>query len=343
MSDTGGYWDDNIWAREDDPNAAELWRDPDLPRKLLYWSGAQGRPQLPELAAAWLAELTEIGLPEPKPGREAPHKQANSQRPTLNPGEGELYSVRIKGHSQVFWLKLDGSLTHHEDGGGYKSIEVLDKPLRTQTAIISLLTALEASPLDAVGNLSEAVSREELLNRLPRLRGFCYILSLLQYYRPTFDELSHEEQLSLIEETSKRVNSFLVASRQLVNFLEYGVPNRDLRPAIEHANRDVEAAVLHDVDGLSASKIAERLGLSTGEKYRIKGGHRTVEKMAERGRKLLEGALGKEGWQKRIEAMKADAKWFRGLSSTQQAIYSQLERENMTEEEARQYIAELGR
>ena len=224
----------------------------------------------------------------------------------------------------------------------YKPIKVLDKPLRTQTGIVSLLTALEANPMD-LQRLRETLSEPEtpLTNSVLvyRLR---YVLTLLRYYRPSFDELSHEERWGLVEKTYTRVNQLLTASRQLMEFLEYGEPDRDLRPALENANRDVQAAVLHAVEDMSASQIAKRLKVASKGKYQTKGGHRTVEKMVERGKKLLKDALGEDGWQKQIEAMKADREWFNSLDETQQGIYLRLDRDRMTEEEAREYVARYG-
>ena len=341
MADIGGYWDDNIWAREDDMYAAELWSDPELPRKLLYWSGAREWRQLPELAAAWLAELAEAGLPEPEADQEFPPKQSDNRRPTMDLRGCELHPTNVEGHRQVFWLNVDGRRTQRGDKGGYKAIEVLDRPLKTQLAVISLLTALEAGPIDIV-RLREGLSgTKPPLEHSLQVHESQYVLSLLRYYRPDFDDLPHEEQLGLIEGACKRVNHFLEASRQIVEFLEYGASGKDLRPAIENANRDVMTAVLRDVEGLSSPQIAERLNLSA-EKYQVKGGQRAVDKMIERGRKLLEKAFGKEGWQKRIEAMKLDGEWFRNLDARQKAIYSMLDTNTMTDEEARRYIERFG-
>jgi hypothetical protein len=168
-----------------------------------------------------------------------------------------------------------------------------------------------------------------------------YVLHLLRYYRPSFDELPRQDKLNLIEETSKRVNAFLKASRQLVQFLDFGVPGRDLRPARKNANRDVKAAVLKDVEYLESRQIAERLGLSS-DNYKTKGGNRTVDKMIERGRELLESALGEEGWQEWIKVMKVDAEWFRNLSAGQRGLYLRLDRDRLSDAEIRRQIEELG-
>jgi hypothetical protein len=226
----------------------------------------------------------------------------------------------------------------HSKEPGYKTIEVLDRPLKTQTAIISLLTVLEAGPIDTMRMREALQEGAQSLDSPLQVHEFRFVLSLLRYHRPSFDELPSEDQVGLIEEICKRVNTFLIASRKLVVFLEYGVPGQDLRPAIENANRDVMAAVFRDVEGLSSPQIAQRFQLSA-DNYRIKGGNRGVDKMVERGRNLLEKALGKTGWQEQIDVMKADGEWFRNLNAAQRAIYSLLDRDNMTDEEARRYVA----
>jgi hypothetical protein len=163
-----------------------------------------------------------------------------------------------------------------------------------------------------------------------------YVLSLLRYYRPSFDELPHEQQLDLIARASERVNNLLTAARQLVEFLEYGASGQDLRLAVEDANRDVRAAVLKDVeDDMGVLQIAERLGLDVTEKDRDKRDHPTVRQMIKRGRKMLESALGTEGWRKQVEAMKAEAKRWQELSAEEQIVEMLAEQDDVTLEEAR--------
>jgi hypothetical protein len=325
-----------------DMKALEFMAYPNLARKLLYEAGLIEWPDLPELANLWLTELADVGLLELDPNQKAPLKQADHRRPTVDPREGKLYPARVEGHRQMFWIQVDARPPYSVKRE-YKPIKVLDRPLWTQTAFVSLLTILEANQKNIrklQETLSEGGSSIKGASLTDMLR---YVLSLLRYYRPNFEELSDEEQLGLVEETCKRINRLLMASRQLMEYLEYGAPGRDLRVAIENANRDVNAAVLKDVEGLSSSNIAKRLGSSTSEKarkkYKEKGGHRTADKMVERGKGLLEDALGEDGWRKQVEAMKADREWFRGLSAEQQRIYSQLDRDRISEEEARRYVA----
>lgn len=357
-----GYWDNEEY---EDYSEEELYeeflRDPEQFRDDLYSFGFREHQHLPELARRWLAELADVGLHKPDPSWQVHLKQASIDRPVFDVQEGELRPVQVGDHRQVFWLKVDGLRT----GRGYRNIEVFDEPLRTQTAITALLTVLEANPID-VEKIREALSEVESplehsvderwftawwgylgdegyeWNEKIQRNQFQYLLALLRHYRPDFDELPHKEQVGLISGASERVNSFLVASRQLVGFLEYGTPGRDLREAAEDAKRDVRAAVLKDVEGLGSIKIAERFRLPISEKYRTKNEHKGVLEMVKRGRKMLERALGKDGWQKQVEAMKADAEWYSKLSTKEKAVQAMVDR-GMSIEEARQQLEKASR
>ena len=47
-------------------------------------------------------------------------------------------------------------------------------------------------------------------------------------------------RLSLVEGTCARIYEFLEALRKLMEFLEYGTPDGDLRRSMENADRDVK-------------------------------------------------------------------------------------------------------
>ena len=146
-------------------DAPEFWVYRALHRHLLYWSGAKEYPRLQELADRWITELAEVRLLELDADEEAPLKQADYRRPSLDPREGELYPVRVKGHRQQFWLQVNARPSY-ADWREHNPIRVLDKPLKTQTAIIALLTALEASPIDTA-SLREELSQVEPPSSIP--------------------------------------------------------------------------------------------------------------------------------------------------------------------------------
>jgi hypothetical protein len=300
--------------------------------KLPYWefedaeTGARGIKRVgytPGLARACLAKLREIGL----------HTKWPSE-------DDELYSVRLKESGQSFWLEFG----NNRDYGGMPTIEVMGESQQQDIAILSALTNVEARPIDLerlrnevlpqirallesgkCTSVSDAFARKgiglpeieepEEFNQLP---DYCfrllrpkdiYILGLLQEFRPDFDSYPYEVQIALLEETCKRTNELLRASRHLVNFLEYGAPNRDTRAEVENVARDVRAAKLRDVGGLSYKKIGEVLGVSPpSTTNREKNDHSTIRAMVKRGRKILEEALGEEGWQEKAEAMRSETK-----------------------------------
>jgi hypothetical protein len=157
----------------------------------------------------------------------------------------------------------------------------------------------------------------ELDDKRKLLEPLDYLLPLIRYYRPDFDGRSPEEQQELIEKTCGYVNDFLSSLLKLRGFLEYGAPDqKKLTPAIKEPARDVRAAVLYDVDELSYREIGERMRVSPPD-LGIKGENQTVRKMADRGRRILEEAFGKEGWRKRAEKMKAERAWWQSLSDEQ--------------------------
>lgn len=134
-----------------------------------------------------------------------------------------------------------------------------------------------------------------------------YIESLLRFYRPGFEDLSYKERYALVGRALDYTNALLSAQRNLLRFLEYGEPGKDLRAPAENTGRDVEAAVLRDVEGLSSAAIGEVLRIPQSDSDALKGGHSRVAKMASRGREVLTEAWGEEGWEEQARSLKAEA------------------------------------
>jgi hypothetical protein len=167
------------------------------------------------------------------------------------------------------------------------------------------------------------------------------IKALLRNYRPDFDNLSFEEQLALIEGAASYVENFQESLRRFVAYLEYGQPNRDLRTALENADRDVRAAVLKDVHGLTTIEIAKRLGANVSESAEDKNDSSTAASWVKNERIIFERAFGEEGWRERVEAAKAairrresiEQRWER-LSVKERYIALRAEASDVTEDEA---------
>ena len=119
-------------------------------------------------------------------------------------------------------------------------------------------------------------------------------------------------------------------------FLEYGSPGRDLRPAIEDAERDISAAELQDIEGLSSIRLGEVLGVEAPASDEFKRTNSRALNMAKRGRRLLVDAFGEEGWQKLVEEKRAEQDQFLALSAEERGLVEFAEAEGFTIEEARQ-------
>ncbi len=119
--------------------------------------------------------------------------------------------------------------------------------------------------------------------------------------------------MALVAGTCSYVNAFLETLRKLMAFLEHGTPGRRIPAATKAAARDVKAAVLKDVEGLTHREIGRELGVPPPEDDG-NGDHPTVRKMVRRGRRILEKALGVEGWRTQAEAMRIEAGRWSSLS-----------------------------
>ena len=265
---------------------------------------------------------------------------------------GESYPVMNGDTGQTVWLDLDVPRWPER---GYREILVSEEPLRTDKAILAALTALEGRPLD-VGRLREVLPgilpsygesvwdrwtkavkerrKGETLKKLRHHQALDYVLSVLRYHHPGFDNLPVEERADLMAETCVHVNEFLEALRKLVAFLEHKSPGRRGPASTRVIARDVKATVLKDVDGLTYREIGEELCVPIPVDFLHKGDHPTVRKMVGHGRKALEGALGEEGWQNHTEFMRAESERRLALSPAQREAEDEAEALGIPYEEA---------
>jgi len=170
-----------------------------------------------------------------------------------------------------------------------------------------------------------------------------YVVALLRYCRPEFDNLPREERVALVKEGCKRVVRFLEALRHLEAFLEYWEPEQDLRSKVEDAARDITAAELQDVEGLSNLKLGEFLGIEPPPSEAFKRTNSTARDRAKRGRRLLISALGEEGWGKLVEAKRAQRDGYWSRSEEERSLLQFAENDGMTPEQARQRLDEFDR
>ena len=281
-----------------------------------------------------------------RPKEGVPHgAEANSV------GEG-AFPAKVQGSREVIWVQPEGRRTEQ----GYKRVEVLNTQLATDTAIIAAMTSLEAKEVRLEGledsfirsaiagsihdpAADETPDEEALSWWAPQFIKYwhtvSYVVALLRHYRPEFDNLRSDAQLALVRDGCKRINAYLQALRHLTSFLEYGRPGRDLRPMLEGAERDIRAAELQDVEGLSSVQVGRVLGIEPPQSDQFKRTNSRALNMAKRGRRLLTDALGQDGWQELAESKRAEREYFSSLPSEERDLIRFAEAENMSVEDAR--------
>ncbi len=331
----------------------------------------EGQLHLPTLARMWLEKLTEVGLQNADCSSGAVAKEPGSYRPRAESLYSDVYPIRLEGSREVVFIKLNGPRSEH----GYKALEVLDTPLRTDKAILAALTTLEARELDfrrmddsfildaidlrrvwskppdeqdsseegtepLYSTLEELSLLEEpetfpyQLKQIGPIFALEYVVTLLRHYRPEFDELPREEQIDLVKAGCERVNNFLKALRHLVSFLEYGAAGKKLASGREDAARDMRAAELKDVEGLTAPKLGDLLGIEKPDSDKDRRTNSTANDIAKRGRRLLVNNLGEGFWREAVEAKREERKRHLSLSEQEQAIEWLAEELGVTSEQA---------
>jgi hypothetical protein len=318
--------------------------------------------ELPEFAGRWLEELARVGYrsmttvrredgerPLPNKQQADPFWDSAVSRP-LSVEEG-AYPVTFENSRQILWLQLEGERSRRR---GYKEVRVSDRPLRTDEAILAALTVLEGKQVDA-RQVREALDASSIDLNVSLTGQFWeghdlpaplpenlleYVFLLLRYHRPEFDDLPREAKLDLIERTCGHINECVDAARRLSAFLEYGVPGKPQRGAARTADRDVRAAVRRDVDEWTYRRIGEELEVPLPQDFDYKGDHPRVRQMVSRGRNILERTLGKDGWQKHIDAMRTEAKRWNALTELEQCAEDTAKSLGMPYEEAQRICEE---
>ena len=307
---------------------------------------------VPERARRWLERIAEDGgLPGRRDlrVREGHLRTSDVEDPWNDPASDSVRAAKLKNGDRVFLKEAS-----KRSFGGYHSIRIVDRPSRMEKALLAVLFVMEgrsASP-DSVRETLDKCTDEwfiefpsddppsEVLEEEKAEYLIAHVVNLLRYFRPDFDGLSQTEQFALIVGACNRTSEFLETLRKLIAFLEYGAGGRDTRPSVERAARDVEAAVLRDVDGLTHREIAERMRVEVSQTAAAEGDYSTVRKMTERGKKILEQGWGEAGWREKAVAMKEQAESWRALDPKQRVAERLAEALDTTPERARRLLGD---
>lgn len=339
-------WDRAPWAGD-----REAYRED------LYAGLAFTFTDLRAFSREWLEELLRVGYYGREDSLGLPVKQQAGElfpSPGSLPLYGEAYPVRLEGSRQTVWLGLDGP---RSGTGQYPEITVSEEPLRTDAAIIAALALLEGRPVDlprlrrllpdlipAYGEsvwerwtklLREDQKEEaESLRDLQHHRTLDFLLLLLRYGRPGFDGLPLEERAGLLQGACSYLNDTLEAVGRFLAYVEYGTSGRAPVPVAKSVGRDVRAALLKDVEGLTYKEIGARLGIPPPADFGYKGDHPTVRKMVGRGRKLCRAGLGDEGYASHVHALREEARRRHAMTGAEREVEDLAEAFGLSREDA---------
>ena len=191
-----------------------------------------------------------------------------------------------------------------------------------------------------MGDRNATKGLPENLHKLRHHQTLDYVLMLLRYHRPGFDDRPLEKRTNIIVETCVYINEFLEVLRKLMAFVEYGMPGRRAVPAVKSITRDIKAAIFKDVDGLTYREIGEKLGVTLPADFGHRGDYLTVRKMVSRGRNVFQIGLGVEGWQGQISAMQAESNRRYSLSDPEREAEDLSEVLNISFEDALELVEE---
>jgi hypothetical protein len=152
-----------------------------------------------------------------------------------------------------------------------------------------------------------------------------YGSNLIRRYQPDFDYSRSEEEANLLLSTLERINRVRESVEDLQNYLWYSsAKKRKAVPPVRDPQRDVNAAILQDVFDLNTFRIGEILlfdAPSELEKQR-KRELAAVRVAAQRGRDLLHYHFGVEGWEAKVERIRAlRALWFELDDQPKKQVY----------------------
>lgn len=139
---------------------------------------------------------------------------------------------------------------------------------------------------------------------------------LIRHYRPEFEDMPIGEQSNVVLQVTERAEEFVEALRKLALTVQHARPYEGLPTSpIKQAARDVRAAELKDIDGLSHVEIGRRLGARQSDNDEARRDNYSVRtRLVPNGRKILAAALTEEGYQRHVSVGKTEKRRWEGLS-----------------------------
>lgn len=170
--------------------------------------------------------------------------------------------------------------------------------------------AIEADPVlleDAGSDALQAAFRMSLVE------------DVLKRYHPDFDRRSRGERIDLLIRGAQHMDAAWRALDAFHEFVQAGRVGGRARRKANDPQQDVRAAELKDALDLYHREIGDILRVPPTEaEDSHQGGHRQVGHMIERGRKLFINNLGEGGYQRHIEAVRADLRQRHALNDRDQ-------------------------
>lgn len=266
----------------------------------------------------------------------------------------ELFKAAVREKAPSHRFRLDnGQLARlsieSEEGGYYpNAVVALDVP-KAEQAIVAALVALKGTQVekeelyrvhDALASAHWAEqSLESAAKDKPRpekpsgmkktttkdvKQGYKYRYAedLLRHYRPEFGDMAQMDQAALVTRVLEKTNNFLDALRELALCVQHAHPYEGLpNTPVKKATRDVLAAQLRDVEGLSYREIGEQLDVPQSQNDVIRGdNYRVRTQLVPQGRAILTRALTEAGYKEFVESSKAEMKRRRSLTEPEREI-----------------------
>ena len=229
-------------------------------------------------------------------------------------------------NDQVAWLTFSNRAE-----AGYTRAEVSVETPRVERAVIAALVALRGRETDRrqgrvgieaarwipealgaviAGNQPEippalyGATGQDVLVGL----GLGYAKTLLRHYRPDFDQMAQPDQDALMARIVEKATKYLEALRELAACVQYADPYEGLsKNPVRLADRDVKAAQLRDIEGLTYAEIGRQLGIEQSEHDQVRNdNYRVRTQIVPNGRAILKRVLDEEGYEEFVASSKTE-------------------------------------